>query len=141
MFLSINESHLHFWKQTNPPLQRPQIVKKYLKWSLFPSTLASADTAPLTRTANVTVLLRWDQTVIGVILNGKNKRLTHLQPMFDVRRNQVVGFYYQNVWKAPVEEWHFGSKNQIPGLSIIGTLVENGLKIRLIHSTLQLVNN
>ena len=76
MFLSINESHLHFWKQTNPPLQRPHIVKKYLKWSLFPSTLASADTAPLTRIANVTVLLRWDQTVIGVILNEKNKRLT-----------------------------------------------------------------
>ena len=27
--------------------------------------------------------------------------------MFDLYKNQVVGFYYQNVWKTPVEEWHF----------------------------------
>ena len=52
--------------------------------------------------------------------------------MFDLCRNQVVGFYYQNVWKTPAEESqvffkHFGSKNQLPGLSIIVTLVENGL--------------
>ena len=32
--------------------------------------------------------------------------LTHFQPMFDLYRNQVVGFYYQNVWKTPVEERH-----------------------------------
>ena len=51
--------------------------------------------------------------------------------MFDLCRNQVVGFYYQNVWKTPVEEWHFSSKNQLPGLSIVGTLVENGLKRHL----------
>ena len=51
--------------------------------------------------------------------------------MFNLCRNQVVGFYYQNVWKTPVEEWHFSSKNQLPGLSIVGTLVENGLKRHL----------
>ena len=33
--------------------------------------------------------------------------LTHFQPMFDLCRNQVVGFYYQNIWKTPVEEWYF----------------------------------
>ena len=33
--------------------------------------------------------------------------LTHFQKMFDLCRNELVGFYYQNVWKAPVEEWHF----------------------------------
>ena len=27
--------------------------------------------------------------------------------MFHLRMNQVVGFYKQNVWKIPVEEWHF----------------------------------
>ena len=47
--------------------------------------------------------------------------------MFHLCRNQVVGFYLQNVWKTPVEEWHFASKNQLPGLSVCGTLVENGL--------------
>ena len=33
--------------------------------------------------------------------------LTHFRPMFHLRINQVVGFYYQNVWKTPVEEGHF----------------------------------
>ena len=51
--------------------------------------------------------------------------------MFDLCRNQVVGFYYQNVWKTAMEEWHFSSKNQRPGLSIVGTLVENELKRHL----------
>ena len=50
--------------------------------------------------------------------------------MFHWCRNQVVGFYKQNVWKTPVEEWYFASKNQLPCLSINGTLVENRL-IRL----------
>ena len=50
--------------------------------------------------------------------------LTHFQPIFDLGRGQVVGFYYQNVWKTTVKQWHFGSKNQLLGLSIIGTLVE-----------------
>ena len=27
------------------------------------------------------------------------EQLIHFQPMFDLCRNQVVGFYYQNVWK------------------------------------------
>ena len=38
--------------------------------------------------------------------------------MIDLGINQIVGFYYWNVWKVPVEEWHFkhfGSKNQLPG--------------------------
>ena len=30
--------------------------------------------------------------------------LTHFRQMFQLRRNQVVGFYQQNVWKTPVEE-------------------------------------
>ena len=29
--------------------------------------------------------------------------------MFQLCINQVIGFYYQNVWKTPVEEY-FGSK-------------------------------
>ena len=33
--------------------------------------------------------------------------LTHFQVMFDLYRNQVVGFYEQNVWKTPVGECHF----------------------------------
>ena len=33
--------------------------------------------------------------------------LTHFRPMFHLYRNQIVGFYYQNVWETPVEEWHF----------------------------------
>ena len=47
--------------------------------------------------------------------------------MFHLCRNQVVSFYQQNVWKTPVEEWHFASKNQLSGLSVKGTLVENDL--------------
>ena len=33
--------------------------------------------------------------------------LTHFQQMFDLYRNQVVGFYSQNFWERPVEEWYF----------------------------------
>ena len=51
--------------------------------------------------------------------------LTHFRPMFLLCRNQVVGFYKQNVWKTPAEEW------QLPGLSICGSIVENGLRIIL----------
>ena len=39
-------------------------------------------------------------------------RLTHFRPMFHLSLNQVVGFYQQNVWKTPVEEWHFKVKMQ-----------------------------
>ena len=53
--------------------------------------------------------------------------LTHFWPMFNLCRNHIVGFCLQNVWKAPVEEWHFISKNQLPGLSVSKTLVENEL--------------
>ena len=45
--------------------------------------------------------------------------------MFHLCRNQVVGFYLQHVWKPPVDEWHFASKNQLPGLSVSGTLNKN----------------
>ena len=73
--------------------------------------------------------------------------------MFQLWINQIVGFYYQNVWKTPVESdilsrdaghrpayllknvsrpqvffKHFGSKNQPPGFYISRKLVENGLK-------------
>ena len=33
--------------------------------------------------------------------------LTYFKPMLHVWKNQVDGFYQQNVWKAPVEEWYF----------------------------------
>ena len=42
--------------------------------------------------------------------------------MFNLCRNQVVGFYLQHVWKTAVDEWHFASKNQLPGLSVSGKL-------------------
>ena len=45
-----------------------------------------------------------------------------------LRISQVIGFDLQNLWKTPVEEWHFASKNQLPGFNIGGALVENGLK-------------
>ena len=47
--------------------------------------------------------------------------------MFHLCRNQVVDFYWQNVWKIPVEEWHFARKNQLLSLPVSGTSVENGL--------------
>ena len=33
--------------------------------------------------------------------------LSHFRSMFYLFRNQLVCFYYQNVWKAPVKKWHF----------------------------------
>ena len=47
--------------------------------------------------------------------------------MFHLFSNQVIGLYLQNLWKALVEEWHFASKNQLAGLSVGGTLVDNGI--------------
>ena len=44
---------------------------------------------------------------LNVQLVQYNNHLTHFQPMFQLWINQVVGCYYQNVWKTPVEEWHF----------------------------------
>ena len=35
------------------------------------------------------------------------KLLTHFRLMFHLQINEVVDFYLQNVWKIPVEEWHF----------------------------------
>ena len=53
--------------------------------------------------------------------------LIHFGPTFHLCRNQIVGFYLRYILKTPVEEWHLASKNQLPGLSVGGTLVENGL--------------
>ena len=61
-------------------------------------------------------------------LVGKSGLLTHFQPMFHLRINQVVGFYQQNVTLPQVFFKDFASKNQLPGFYISGTLVENGLK-------------
>ena len=33
--------------------------------------------------------------------------LNHSRPMSHLFGNQVVDFYYQNVWETPLEEWHF----------------------------------
>ena len=41
-------------------------------------------------------------------------QLTHFRLMFHLCRNQVVGFYWQNVWKTHVEEWNF--KGALSGL-------------------------
>ena len=49
--------------------------------------------------------------------------------MFDLRINQVVGFYKQNVTLPQVFLKYFASKNQLPGFYISQTLVENGLII------------
>ena len=49
----------------------------------------------------------------------KTSFLIHFKPM--------DGFYRGNVWKTPVGEWHFASKNQLPGLSISVTLAGNEL--------------
>ena len=56
------------------------------------------------------------------------KLLTHFRPMFHWCRDQVGGFYYEDIWKSPGEEWHFASKNQPPGLFINEILFTNGLK-------------
>ena len=49
--------------------------------------------------------------------------------MFDLRINQVVGFYLQNITLPQVSLKNFASKNQLPGFYISQTLVENGLII------------
>ena len=36
---------------------------------------------------------------------------------------------------------HFASKNELPGLSIIGTLIENGLKINCQHYSSEFTNS
>ena len=83
------------------------------------------------------------------------KMLTHFKPMFHLWKNQMVGFYKQNVWKKPVEQWHFkfrftsmnciftlnvtlpqllfihvASKYQLPGSLIIGTLAWNWFRTK-----------
>ena len=54
--------------------------------------------------------------------------LTHFRPMFHLWINQVIGFYKQNVTLPLVLFKHFGSKSQLPGFYVSGTLVENGLR-------------
>ena len=53
-------------------------------------------------------------------------RLTHFRPMYHLWIHQVAGFYWQNVWKTTVEDWHFASKNQL----LSWTLVENRLIVQ-----------
>ena len=58
--------------------------------------------------------------------------------MFHLWINQVVGFYYQNVWRTTLPQVlfkHFASKNQLPGFFISGTLVENGLSFNYIGAS------
>ena len=55
--------------------------------------------------------------------------LTHFQPMFDLCRNQsMTCIFTWNITAPQVVFKHFGSKIQLPGLSIIEILVENGLR-------------
>ena len=71
--------------------------------------------------------------------------------MFQLRINQVVGLYYQNIWKTPVEDWHFyssqmffkpfGSKKQLPGFHISRILVEYGLMIKEYQNLIELTYN
>ena len=49
--------------------------------------------------------------------------------MFHLCRNQVAGFYEQNVTLPQLFFKHFASKNQLPGLSVKGILVENELSL------------
>ena len=101
---------------------------------------------------------RWVSANFAKFLKTEKEQLVaynlinHFRPMFHVCRKQVIGFYWQNVWKTPAEEWylsndagwwplsllkkalfhrfffkHFASKNQLPGLSVSATLFENGL--------------
>ena len=63
---------------------------------------------------------------VALILDTVQYKLTHFRPMFHLRINQV-GFYKQNVTLPQVLFRHFPSKNQLPGLPVNGTLVENGL--------------
>ena len=88
-------------------------------------------------------------------MKGEGATLTNIRPMFDLRINQVVGFYYRNVWKTPLKEWHFkwrcrsltcifiynvifpqvffkhfASNNKLPGFYISGTMVGNGLVVK-----------
>ena len=42
-----------------------------------------------------------DMKTIFVIMSVK------VITMYHVWISQVVGFYWQNIWKTPVEEWHF----------------------------------
>ena len=49
-------------------------------------------------------LIRCIVLYIWMVPMKEKVTLTHFRPMFDLCRNQVVGFYSQNVYKTPVEE-------------------------------------
>ena len=53
---------------------------------------------------------------------------TDFRSMFHLCGDQVVTLYQQNVTLPQVFFKYFASKNQLPGLSVSGILVENGLK-------------
>ena len=61
--------------------------------------------------------------------------------MFHLRSNQVVGFYQQNVTLPQMFFNHFASKNQLTGFYISGTLVENGLILKMHEMTFFVVKN
>ena len=51
--------------------------------------------------------------------------------MFHLRMNQVVGFYKQNVWKIPVEEWHAGrSLASLLKMSLFHKYISNILLVK-----------
>ena len=66
--------------------------------------------------------------------------LTHFQPMFCLCRNQsMTCIFTWNITVPPVFFKHFGSKIQLPSLSITGTSVawvENGLNqgVQIVHN-------
>ena len=65
------------------------------------------------------------EIIFARIINSFNLSI-YFRTMFDLCRNHLVGF---NVTLPQVLFKLFASKNQLPGLSLTGTLVENGLTI------------
>ena len=51
--------------------------------------------------------------------------VSFLKTIFLLHFKPMDGFYRENAWKTPVGEWHFASKNQLPGLYICATLAGN----------------
>ena len=47
----------------------------------------------------------WGTPALKLLHQREN--LAHFEPMFHLQADQIVGFYKQNFWKTPVEEWHF----------------------------------
>ena len=50
----------------------------------------------------------WDRFFFLLAITGfLGKFFNPFSTNVPIMDKQVVGFYYQNVWKTPVEEWHF----------------------------------